>query len=52
MAPPVTASSPEIMRRVVVLPQPEGPSSATNSPLVIVRSMGLTAKLSPNFFST
>src|SRR5258706_13882967 len=33
MVPPVGYSSPAIMRSVVVLPQPEGPSSTTNLPL-------------------
>ena len=50
--PSVTASKPEIMRSVVVLPQPEGPSSATNSPLRMVRSIGFTAHASPNFLAT
>src|SRR5690606_32876764 len=35
--PEVTASSPAIMRSVVVLPQPEGPSSVKNSPSWISR---------------
>ena len=43
MLPVVTASSPEIMRSVVVLPQPDGPSSLTNSPSSMVRFIGLTA---------
>src|ERR1044072_4491053 len=36
-------SSPATMRRVVVLPQPDGPSSVTNSPCSIERSMPSTA---------
>ena len=32
MVPAVGSMKPAIMRRVVVLPQPEGPSSETNSP--------------------
>src|SRR5450759_2276284 len=32
MVPDVGAMNPAIMRRVVVLPQPEGPSSETSSP--------------------
>ena len=35
---PLAASSPAIMRRVVVLPQPEGPTSTTNSRSAISRS--------------
>src|SRR3990170_1336965 len=50
--PPVTVSRPEIMRRVVVLPQPEGPSKTMNSPSWTVKSIGLTACSSANFFST
>ncbi len=46
----VAASSPEIIRRVVVLPQPDVPSSTTNSPSLIVKSSGLTAWRSPIFF--
>jgi hypothetical protein len=33
-------------------PHPDGPSRDTNSPSAMVKSMGLTAKSSPNFFST
>jgi hypothetical protein len=43
ITPSVTASSPEIIRSVVVLPQPEGPSRTTNSPSSMVRFIGLTA---------
>ena len=35
MRPPVACSSPAMQRRVVVLPQPEGPSRETNSPTAI-----------------
>jgi hypothetical protein len=42
---------PAIMRRVVVLPQPEGPSSDTNSPCVNARSSPATAATEPNRFS-
>src|SRR4029453_4444549 len=42
-------SRPAIMRRVVVLPQPEGPSRQTTSPAVTDRSASLTAVKSPNF---
>ena len=38
MLPPEAASSPAIMRRVVVLPQPEGPTRTTNSVSAISRS--------------
>ena len=41
--PLVTVSKPAIMRNVVVLPQPDGPSSATSSPGSIARSMPFTA---------
>ena len=34
--PAVTSSSPAIMRSIVDLPQPDGPSSAQNSPLPTV----------------
>ena len=33
------------MRRVVVLPQPEGPSSVTNAPVGTTRSMLSTATM-------
>src|SRR6266849_9409250 len=38
---------PAIMRKVVVLPQPEGPSSETNSPAASDRSTPDTAATSP-----
>jgi hypothetical protein len=40
-------SKPAISRSVVVLPQPEGPSSVKNSPPGICRSMPSTATTSP-----
>ena len=43
MLPVSLRSSPATMRRVVVLPQPDGPSSVTNSPCSIARSMLSTA---------
>ena len=52
ISPPVTVSRPEIIRNVVVFPQPDGPSRTTNSPLLMVKSIGFTASKSPNFFST
>src|SRR6266481_1053947 len=43
MRPEVGCSKPAISRRVVVLPQPEGPRREKNSPLATVRSMLSTA---------
>ena len=37
MRPPVGSTRPATMRRIVVLPQPDGPSSETNSPSAIVQ---------------
>src|ERR1700684_933538 len=48
-SPLVCFSSPQIMRRNVVLPQPDGPSSTMNSPSGTVRLMPFTAETSPNF---
>src|SRR5215469_10476640 len=48
MRPPVFCSRPATIRSVVVLPQPEGPSSVTNSPSPTRRSTPLTAANSPN----
>ena len=47
IAPDVGSSSPAIMRSVVVLPQPEGPSSVTSLPAAIVKEMSFTAATSP-----
>ncbi len=47
ISPEVGYSKPEIMRNVVVFPQPEGPSKVTSSPSVIFKSMFLTATNSP-----
>src|ERR1700755_2780364 len=47
MRPPVFCSRPATMRKVVVLPQPDGPSSVTNSPSLTRRSTPLTAANSP-----
>ena len=41
--PVVGSSKPPIMRSMVVLPQPDGPSSVTSSPGSIVKSQGATA---------
>src|ERR1700733_5741061 len=47
--PPVFCSRPATIRKVVVLPQPLGPSKVTNSPSLTRRSTSLTATKSPNF---
>src|SRR5216684_1720300 len=47
MRPPVGSSRPAIMRKVVVLPQPEGPSRQKNSPFPMVKVESLTATKSP-----
>ena len=47
--PLVFCSRPATIRRVVVLPQPDGPSSVTNSPSATRRSTSFTATNSPNF---
>ena len=39
------SSRPAIIRKVVVLPQPEGPRSTTNSPFSTARSMPFTARV-------
>src|SRR5262245_47504980 len=46
--PAVGVSSPAIRRSSVVLPQPEGPRSAKNSPAPISRLTLLTAAIPPN----
>src|SRR6266536_663394 len=48
--PAVGGSKPAIMRRVVVLPQPDGPRSAMSSPSAIRRERASTARTSPNRF--
>src|SRR5262249_8591448 len=50
-SPLVCFSSPQMMRRNVVLPQPDGPSSTMNWPSGTVRLMPLTAETSPNFLT-
>jgi hypothetical protein len=45
-------SSPARMRRSVVLPEPEGPRSATSSPDSISRETPWSAGVSPKAFST
>src|SRR5689334_23785587 len=49
-SPLVCCSSPQMMRRNVVLPQPEGPSKTMNSPFGTSKLMPFTAGTSPNFF--
>src|ERR1700730_4062836 len=48
MRPSSGVSKPAIMRKVVILPQPDGPSSAKNSPASIARSTPSTARLMPS----
>src|SRR3990172_11204277 len=52
MVPRVGRSKPAIMRKVVVLPQPEGPSSTKNSPSSIESVRSLTATVRPNCLRT
>src|SRR5271163_3858397 len=47
ISPSLTLSSPAIMARSVDLPQPEGPTSATNSPVCASRSMPLRTSTEP-----
>ena len=47
MVPDVISSSPATMRRVVDLPQPDGPTRTTNSSSSITRSTSLTATTGP-----
>src|ERR1700687_2786230 len=49
--PAVGCSMPEIMFIVVVLPQPEGPSSATNSLSLMLKVRSLTAFTEPKNFA-
>ena len=50
--PVVGLRNPETMRRIVVLPQPDGPRIEKNSPALILRSLGSTAVKSPNLMET
>ena len=43
ISPPETGRKPAIMFRIVVLPQPDGPTTATNSPLSTVSDTSRTA---------
>ena len=47
-SPLVTSSSPATIRRAVVLPQPEGPTSTIISPSSILRSRSATARVPPS----
>jgi hypothetical protein len=48
MRPSLALSSPAIRRSVVVLPQPDGPSSVTSVPGAISSDRGFSATTSPN----
>src|SRR5262245_49947763 len=52
IVPEVGSTKPPIMRRSVVLPQPDGPRIAKKSPRRISRSTGLTADVLPKLFET
>src|SRR5712692_5186537 len=52
MSPADASSSPAIMRNVVLLPQPDGPTSTTNSLSAMSRSMPRTANVSSNFLTS
>ena len=45
--PPVGSSKPAIIRSIVVLPEPDGPSIEKNSPSAMSRSTPATAVTSP-----
>src|SRR4030095_13135012 len=48
---PSGTSIPAIIRKSVVLPEPEGPSSATNSPVSTLKLTSFSAAKSPNCFA-
>src|SRR5690242_722684 len=50
MLPEVTLSNPAIMRKAVVLPQPEGPSRTMNSPGSTASDSSCTTVRGPKFF--
>src|ERR1041385_1783767 len=52
ISPPVISSSPAIIRSVVDLPHPDGPTSTTNSLSAMSRSIALTASTSSYFLTT
>ncbi len=47
MLPPLSSMKPAIMRKVVVLPQPDGPSKVTSSPRSSCRLTSLTTATLP-----
>src|ERR1700730_15153748 len=49
-SPSVTLSSPTMMASKVDLPQPEGPTRTTNSPVLTSRSIPLSTGTEPKFF--
>jgi hypothetical protein len=51
-APSVVSSNPAIIRKVVVLPHPDGPSSEKNSPAAMSKQASSTATKSPKRFVT
>src|ERR1700751_5331667 len=51
-SPSVTLSSPAMMASKVDLPQPEGPTRTTNSPVLTSRSIPLSTGTEPKFFFT
>src|SRR5262245_15826812 len=52
MFPPVSSTRPAIRLSVVVLPQPDGPTNATNSPSSMVRDRWSTAWNEPYVLTT
>ena len=52
MYPPVSSSSVMTRRRIVVLPEPEGPIRVTRSPLSTVKFRSLSTVWSPNLLTT
>src|SRR5947209_15876240 len=52
MRPDVGSSSPAIIRKVVVLPQPDGPRMTKNEPWSTVKLTPLTAANVPKFLAT
>src|SRR6476661_2731470 len=51
-SPPEISSRPAIIRRLVVLPQPDGPTRTMNSPSLMARLRSSTATTSPYFLVT
>ena len=47
ISPPDIGSSPEIMRKSVDLPQPDGPTKTQNSPWAMSRSIPLMTSAAP-----